>query len=78
MPTANEQIGAAIREVRKMRKVSQDKLSIMLDVTQAQISYYEAGQKMPSIITLQKIADIFGVSINRLLPTVPKKTRNKK
>lgn len=57
-----------IKKYRKARKLSQDKLSKLADISQATIIKIESGGiKSPSIDTVQKIAKALGVDINHLL-----------
>ena len=56
-----------IRELRKKRNMSQVRLSIELSVSQETISSYENGKYMPSFATLEKLASLFGVSIDYLM-----------
>lgn len=56
-----------IRELREARKMSQVRLSIELEVSQETISSYESGKHYPSYATLEKMSDIFGVSIDYLM-----------
>lgn len=56
-----------LRELRKQRKLSQQKLAMDLDMSQNSISRYETGAHEADYATLIKIADYFGVSIDYLL-----------
>ena len=56
-----------LKELRKQRKLSQQKLSMDLDMSQNSISRYETGAHEADYATLIKIADYFGVSIDYLL-----------
>ena len=49
-------IGNKIKELRKGKKISQEKLASILGVSQAMIAQYENGKRNPKIETLQKIA----------------------
>ncbi len=62
-----ESIGAVIRELRKERSVSQEKLAEGIDSHQVYISEIEKGQKMPSLLVLYNIAVFFGISLAQLV-----------
>lgn len=55
-------IGAVIRELRKERKIGQDKLAEMSAISQARLSQIENGEK-PSDETLAKICQVLNVSV---------------
>lgn len=52
-----------IREVRKKRGVSQEKLATSLGITRQAISQYEMGNRQPRLETWQKLADFLGVTV---------------
>ena len=54
-------IGNKIKELRKSRKMSQEKLGYKLGVSQAMIAQYENGKRNPKIQTIIKIAGILEV-----------------
>ena len=56
-----------IKRLRQEKNWSQDKLAQKIGVTRILIGKYERGQTVPSADTLQKLAEIFGVSIDYLL-----------
>ncbi len=56
-----------IKELRKLKGISQQKLALHLNVSQAMISKYELGLSEPDIAMIQKLADYFGVSADYLL-----------
>lgn len=55
-----------IREVRKKRGVSQEKLANSLGITRQAISQYEIGNREPKLETWQKLANFFDVPISYL------------
>jgi len=59
-------LGERIRDSRKKRGYSQDKLGNAISVTASAISAYELGERTPSIEILAKIAKILGTSIDYL------------
>lgn len=60
------QIGAAIRELRKERNVTQEALAEHLGISFQAVSKWENGTAYPDITLLPAIACYFGVSIDRL------------
>lgn len=61
------QYGYKIRELRTKNKLTQTKLAEMVEVDVSHISRIENGKGSCSIIVLQKIAAILGVSVSELL-----------
>ena len=56
-----------LKKLRKQKKLSQEKLARLVDISYNTISKIEAGKaKNPTFETLSKLADIFGVSIDEL------------
>ncbi len=60
-----------IKELRKERKISQKELAALINVAPNTISGYEAGIREPSLEKLQKIADIFGVTVDEVITVSP-------
>jgi len=61
-------IGKRIKELRNKAKISQDKLSKKADIPFSTLVKIEAGYTPnPSMGTLVKIADAFGVGLDELL-----------
>ena len=61
-----------LKEIRKGR-MTQGELADLLDTTQVQISLYETGKDDPSPELLEKIAEIFDVTIDYLSGKTPSK-----
>lgn len=59
--------GLRIREAREAKGMSQKMLSIKLGKSQTTISGWENEAKKPGIETIEKLADIFGVTTDYLL-----------
>ena len=59
-----KQLGLKIKEIRKNKKITQEKLAEIIDVDFGYISKLEVGQNYPSIQTLDKISDALGVNIS--------------
>jgi transcriptional regulator with XRE-family HTH domain len=60
-------ISDKIKRLRQDKNWSQDQLAQKIDVGRRFISAYETGKSLPSATTLQKLAEVFGVSIDYLL-----------
>lgn len=56
-----------IKELRQEKGLTQKKLADMLSVADSTLGYWEKGRYEPDTETLQKLADIFGVSVDYLL-----------
>ena len=56
-----------LKELRKMRKISQLKLALDLNMNQNSISRYENMEREADYETLIKFADYFDVSLDYLL-----------
>jgi transcriptional regulator with XRE-family HTH domain len=59
--------GQKLKRLRQERDWSQEKLAEEIGVKRLAINKYESGQTKPSAETLQKISEVFGVSIDYLL-----------
>ena len=67
MQTAKELLGMRIREVRKLRGLSQERLAEKVGVDPKQISRIEGGKSAPSFETLESIAIHLQVKMKDLL-----------
>ncbi len=56
-----------LKELRKSRKISQQKLAMDLNINQNSVSRYETGEREADYATLICLADYFNVSIDYLL-----------
>lgn len=56
-----------LKELREGKHISQQRLAIDLNVSQATVSKYELGQSDPDIPTIVKLAEYFHVSADYLL-----------
>ena len=56
-----------LKELRKLRKMTQQRLAIELNMNQNTISRYESGEREADFQTLIRFADFFNVSIDYLL-----------
>ena len=57
-----------LKKLRKQKRLSQEKLARLVDISYNTISKIEAGKaKNPTFETLSKLSDVFGVSIDELV-----------
>lgn len=56
-------LGQRIKEVRKNRGITQEKLAEIIGIETGSLSAIESGRHFPSLITLEKIAKYFDVQI---------------
>lgn len=63
MPTFAENL----RQLRKSRGYSQDRFAKMIGSNQVTLSSWEVGYRMPSLATIQEIADTFNVPLSSLI-----------
>lgn len=61
------EISNSIKTLRKENNLSQDQLAEKLYVTRQAVSNWENGKNQPDLDTLKRIAEVFGVSVERLL-----------
>lgn len=64
-------IGKYLRDLRRRRGMSQQELALALGVSKQTISNWEVGRKVPRMKTVEKIANIFGMSRNSILAGLP-------
>lgn len=57
-----------VRELRRERGWSLDELSQRTGVSKSHLSSVERGMKSPTIAIARKIAEVLGVSLDRLFP----------
>ena len=63
MSNTNTIIAENIQRLRKLKKLSQKEVSISVGIPQGQYSLVENGKVMPTIPTLEKIANVFDVPL---------------
>ena len=56
-----------LKEIRKKRKLNQQKVAMDLFISRESLSYYENGKREPSLALLVAMSDYFNVSINYLI-----------
>lgn len=60
-------VGKNVRKYRKLRNLSQEKLSELVDVSTDYISLIELGKRVPSLKRLYKIAEILDIEPYKFL-----------
>ena len=68
-----ELLGLKIKELRKQKKLTQEKLAEMLNLDAGYISKFEVGRNFPTIGTLEKIAKALDVELYELFQFSPSK-----
>lgn len=56
-----------LKELRKEKNISQQAIADLIGVTRQAYGYYESGARKPDPLTLSKIADVLGVSVDAIL-----------
>lgn len=64
-----EKIGIRITELRKIKKLSQQKFSYEADIERSFLTHIEKGRKNISVGTLQKIIDALDISFKDFFDT---------
>lgn len=63
MKTTKELLGSRIKELRKLRGLSQEKLSEKINIDPKHLSRIEVGRGFPSLDTLERIANVLNVEL---------------
>lgn len=63
----NKSIATNLRKLRAIKRISQDKLAEMCEISQQYICKIETEKVNPSILILYKIAEALEVSLNDLV-----------
>lgn len=66
MRSTKELLGARIKELRKTRGLSQDRLSEKIKIDPKHLSRIEVGKSYPSFDTAERIANALGVEMKDL------------
>ena len=72
----NLAVAQAIKELRKEKHISQEKLADAIDSHQVYISEIEKGKKIPSITILYNMARCFGLSLTEFTEVIERKLNN--
>ncbi len=62
-----ETIALNIKLHRIRKKLNQEKLAELIDMSQQHISIIEKAEALPRITTLMKLAEVFGTTVDDLL-----------
>ena len=71
-----ELLGLRVKEFRKQKKLTQEKLAEIIGVDNGYISKLEVGQNFTSITTLEKIANVLGVELYELFRYTNSKSKD--
>lgn len=71
-------IGQTIRDLRKLKKMSQSELAKVVGVSQTTVTAWETGKAEPSSSAISSLADYFNVTTDYLLGRPEKKDDNAK
>jgi transcriptional regulator with XRE-family HTH domain len=66
MITTKHLLGLRIKELRKLRGLSQEQLADIVDLDPKYVSFIECGRNAPSLETMESIATALGVEIKDL------------
>ena len=73
--TIEEAFGEVIRESRKTRQISQEKLSDISKLDRSFISLLECGHKQPSLVTIFQLAKALNLSASKIMSLVEEKIK---
>lgn len=71
-------VSTRIRELREAMGLSQTAFAKRVKLTQAAISHFEDGKRIPSTRALQKISSNLGISLDSLLGTQPDEEKSER
>ncbi|OGV99822.1 MAG: transcriptional regulator [Nitrospinae bacterium RIFCSPLOWO2_02_FULL_39_110] len=63
MKTTKELLGGRIKELRRLRRLSQEELSEKVEIDPKHLSRIEVGRGFPSLDTLEKMANALNVEL---------------
>lgn len=64
-------LGERIQQLRTKNGYSQEMLANLLGVSRQCISHYESNRRVPQLLTLLKLADIFNVNVETVVSLMP-------
>jgi transcriptional regulator with XRE-family HTH domain len=73
--TIEEAFGEVIRELRKAKQISQEKLAEVSKLDRSFISLLECGHKQPSLITIFQLAKALNLSASKIMSLVEEKIK---
>ena len=56
-----------LREIRRKKKLNQQRVALDLNITREALSHYENGRRDPSLVMLVRMSEYFNVSIDYLI-----------
>lgn len=56
-----------LREIRRKKKLNQQRVAFDLNITREALSHYENGRRDPSLAMLVRMSEYFNVSIDYLI-----------
>jgi transcriptional regulator with XRE-family HTH domain len=62
----HQKIAVNIRELRKQKQITQERLALEANLNRAYVGYIERGERKPSVETLEKLAKVLKVKIHEL------------
>lgn len=65
--TQQEALAEVLRGLREISGYSQKEIANTLGISRSTYAYYELAKTLPSIFTLHKISEIFGVSLEEVI-----------
>lgn len=68
-------VSNSIKKLREEKGMTQDELAEKLNVTRQAVSNWETGRTQPDIETLTKLAEVFDVSVERIIYGSERKER---
>ena len=73
--TIEEAFGEVIRELRKAKQISQEKLADISKLDRSFISLLECGHKQPSLVTIFQLAKALNLSASKIMSLVEEKIK---
>lgn len=62
----HQKIAANLRELRKKKQITQERLALEANLNRAYVGYIERGERKPSVETLEKLAKVLKVKLHEL------------
>ena len=73
--TIEEAFGEVIRDLRKVKQISQETLADASNLDRSFISMLECGHKQPSLVTIFQLAKAFNITASNILSLVEEKIK---
>ncbi|MCL6614111.1 MAG: helix-turn-helix domain-containing protein [Firmicutes bacterium] len=67
-----ERIGARLREARERAGLTQEQAARSAGLVREQLSYYENGRREIDLVSLKKLADLYGYTVSYFLEEEPR------